>query len=63
LHVYFNLENTRQGRAKFCELQCAIPGFRIPASAGREYFENALKMALNELITQLEKRNAVIQIV
>ncbi|WP_299152708.1 HPF/RaiA family ribosome-associated protein [uncultured Christiangramia sp.] len=56
-------ENDRQGNTKVCEIECTIPGPRIHASASREYFEHAVKMAVKELIKQLEKRNAVIQIV
>ncbi len=63
LHVHFKLENTRQGNAKVCAIECTTPGFRIHASATREYFEHALKTAMNELIKQLEKRKAVLQIV
>ncbi|WP_366878013.1 hypothetical protein [uncultured Christiangramia sp.] len=44
-------------------MECTIPGSRIHASASREYFEHAVKMAVKELVKQLEKRNAVIQIV
>ncbi|TQI69298.1 hypothetical protein JM79_0173 [Gramella sp. Hel_I_59] len=38
LHVHFKLENTRQGSAKVCEIECTIPGSSIHASATKGIF-------------------------
>ncbi|MGA8852752.1 MAG: HPF/RaiA family ribosome-associated protein [Christiangramia sp.] len=61
IQVFFKLENTTPGYGRICEIECSIPGSKIHARASKEYFEHAVKTAVNEIMKQLEKKKASLQ--
>ena len=62
IDVYFKLENDPSGEGKICEIECSVPGNKIFASASRNYFEHAVKIAVSEIEKQLKKRKAMMAV-
>lgn len=62
IDVYFKKENDQTGEGRICEIECSIPGLKVFASTSKNYYENAVKVAISEIGKQLEKRKSLQEI-